>query len=123
LEQFETALGLGVGAGDTEAAEAIRDLVETVTVFRDPAHPSGLAVEIAGRLNALLGREAYPNRVKGVWGKGGSEVATKLRPPDAILCLSSLLVSVLARRHSLALPPDDADPLKRDLIACRKCLL
>jgi len=76
LEQFETALGLGVGAGDTEAAEAIRDLVETVTVFRDPAHLSGLAVEIAGRLNTLLGREAYPNRVKGVWGKVVARVAT-----------------------------------------------
>jgi len=53
-----------VSAGDTEAAEAIRDLVETVTVFRDPARPGGVAVEIA--LNALLGEEPYPNRVKGV---------------------------------------------------------
>ena len=69
LEQLEKALGRGVSAGDAEAAEAIRDLVETVTVFRDPARPGGVAVEIAGRLNALLGQEAYPNRVKGVWGK------------------------------------------------------
>jgi hypothetical protein len=26
-------------------------------------------VEIAGRLNGLLGEKAYPNHVKGVWGK------------------------------------------------------
>ena len=66
LLRLESALGRGVSAGDAEAAEAIRDLVETVTVFRDPAR---VAVEIAARLNALLGQEAYPNRVKGVWGK------------------------------------------------------
>ncbi len=69
MEQLEKALGRGVNAGDTEAAEAIRDLVDTVTVFRDPVRQGGVAVEIAGRLNALLGQEAYPNRVKGVWGK------------------------------------------------------
>ncbi len=69
LLQLENALARGVTAGDTEAAEAIRDLVETVTVFRDPARPRGVAVQVAGRLNALLGEEAYPNRVKAVWGK------------------------------------------------------
>ncbi len=46
-----------------------RDLVETVAVFRDPGRPGGVAVEIAGRPNALLGEKAYPNQVKGVWGK------------------------------------------------------
>ena len=45
----------------TEAADAIRDLVETITVCRDPARPGGMAVEIAGRPNAPLGQEAYPN--------------------------------------------------------------
>jgi site-specific DNA recombinase len=69
LLHLESALGKGVSAGDTEATEAIRDLVETVTVFKDPARPGGVAVEITGRLNALIGEEAYPNRVKGVWGK------------------------------------------------------
>jgi hypothetical protein len=70
LLRLESALGKGVSAGDSEATEAIRDLVETVTVFRDPASPGGVAVEIAGRLNALIGEEAYPNRVKGVWVSG-----------------------------------------------------
>jgi site-specific DNA recombinase len=62
LVRLEEALANGVSAGDGEAAEAIRDLVDTVTVFRDPARPGGVAVEIAGRLNVLLGEEAYPNR-------------------------------------------------------------
>jgi site-specific DNA recombinase len=69
LLRLESALGKGVSAGDTEAMEAIRDLVETVTVSRDRTRPGGVAVEIAGRLNGLLGDEAYPNHVKGVWGK------------------------------------------------------
>ncbi|MGY8667408.1 hypothetical protein Q3C01_34335 [Bradyrhizobium sp. UFLA05-109] len=69
LGRLEEALAKGASAGDGEAAEAIRDLVETVTVFRDPARPGSVAVEIAGRLNALLGDRAYPNQVKEVWGK------------------------------------------------------
>jgi hypothetical protein len=69
LGRLEEALAKGASAGDGEAAEAIGDLVETVTVFRDTARPGGVAVEIAGRLNALLGEKAYPNQVKGVWGK------------------------------------------------------
>ena len=68
LFRLESALGKGVSAGDSEATEAIQDLVETtVTVFRDPASPGGVAVEIAGPLNAPIGEEACPNRVKGVW--------------------------------------------------------
>jgi site-specific DNA recombinase len=67
LERLEDALAEGAKAGDGEAAEAIRDLVETVTVFRDRERPGGVCVEIAGRLNALLGDSAYPNRVRGVW--------------------------------------------------------
>jgi hypothetical protein len=31
--------------------------------------PGGVTIEIAGRLNALLGEQAYPNNVRGVWGK------------------------------------------------------
>ncbi|MGJ5150570.1 hypothetical protein [Bradyrhizobium sp. HKCCYLR1023] len=67
LVRLENALGKGVSAGDEEAAEAIRDLVETVTVSRDDTRPGGVCVEIAGSLNSLIGGEAYPSRVKGVW--------------------------------------------------------
>ena len=69
LTTLQDASSKGINAGDSDAAEAIRDLVETVTVFRDPARPGGVMVEIAGRLNALLGENAYPNKVRGVWGK------------------------------------------------------
>ncbi len=57
----------------------MRDLVETVTVFRDLSKPGGVVVEIAGRLTALLGEQAYPHGVKGVWGKMVAEEG--LEPP------------------------------------------
>jgi site-specific DNA recombinase len=69
LVELRNALSKGIRAGDSEAAEAIRELIETVTVFRDHARPGGVTVEIVGRLNALLGEQAYPNKVRGVWGK------------------------------------------------------
>lgn len=69
LERLQQAIDDGLRAGDSEAAEALRDLVERVTVFRDSSRPGGVEVEISGRLNALLGEEAFPNRRKGVWGK------------------------------------------------------
>jgi site-specific DNA recombinase len=47
------------------AMEAIRNLVETVTAFRDPSRPRGVTVEIVGRLSALLGEQAYPRQ--GSW--------------------------------------------------------
>lgn len=46
LGRLEEALDKGVSAGDGEAAEAIRDLIETVTVFRDPGRPGDVAVEM-----------------------------------------------------------------------------
>ena len=69
LVHLQDALSKGVNAGDSEAAEAVRDLVDTVTVFRNPSHPGGVTVEIVGRLNALLGEQAYPKNIRGVWGK------------------------------------------------------
>ena len=74
LGKLQDALAKGINAGDSDGAEAIRDLVETVTVFRDSSRPGGVEVEIAGRLTALLGAPAYPNGVKGVWGKVVAEV-------------------------------------------------
>jgi site-specific DNA recombinase len=69
LVQLQDALSKGINAGDSEATEAIRDLVETVTVFRDPSRPGGITVEIAGRLTALLNEPVFPTNVRGVWGK------------------------------------------------------
>lgn len=81
LERLQQAIDDGLRAGDTEAAEALHDLVETVTVFRDRSRLGGVEVEISGRLNALLGEDAFPNRRKAVWGKlvaaEGFEPSTK----------------------------------------------
>ena len=79
LGKLQDALAKGINAGDSDGAEAMRDLVETVTVFRDTSRPGGVEVEIAGRLTALLGAPAYPNGVKGVWGKVVAEEG--LEPP------------------------------------------
>uniref|UniRef100_Q07SW6 Uncharacterized protein n=1 Tax=Rhodopseudomonas palustris (strain BisA53) TaxID=316055 RepID=Q07SW6_RHOP5 len=45
-----------------------------VRIFADVSthsavHQYRVLVEIAGRLNALLGEQAFPNKVRGVWGK------------------------------------------------------
>ncbi|MER8370709.1 recombinase family protein [Mesorhizobium sp. M1378] len=69
VNQLRAGLANGLEAGDPESAEAMRELIDTVTVFRDPSRIGGIEVEIAGRLTALLGENAFPNGVKGVWGK------------------------------------------------------
>jgi site-specific DNA recombinase len=69
LADLQDALSKGVNAGNSEAAEAIRNLVEIVTIFRDPSRRGGVIVEITGRLSELLGEQAYPNKIRGVWGK------------------------------------------------------
>ena len=85
LVHLQDALSKSANAGDSEAAEAIRDLVETVTVFRNPSHPGGVTVEIVGRLNALLGEQAYPHNVRGVWVKDGSERGTRTPDPRIMI--------------------------------------
>ena len=79
LTTLQKTLDRGIRAGESECAEAIRDLVETVTVFLDTSKPGGVEVEIMGRLTALLGEKAYPNGVSGVWGKMVAEEG--LEPP------------------------------------------
>jgi site-specific DNA recombinase len=68
-------------AGDSESAEVMQDLVETVTVFRDSRKLGGVEVEIVGRLTALLGEKAYPNGVRGVWGKMVAEERIRRNHP------------------------------------------
>lgn len=46
---------------------------------RRRAVPGGVAIVIEGRLNQLPGDRAYPNRVRGVWGKAVAEEG--LEPP------------------------------------------
>jgi site-specific DNA recombinase len=73
LERLQETLDAGIAAGDTEAAEAIRSLIETVTVKPRSDRAGGVQVEIVGRLNALLGEGAYPDRICSVVsGNGGA---------------------------------------------------
>jgi hypothetical protein len=43
---------------------AMRELVQTVTVHRDPSKPGGVEILITGRLNALLGENAFPSGIR-----------------------------------------------------------
>ena len=79
LANLQESLASCVASGDTEAAQAMRDLVQSVKVSRDNSKPGGVIVEITGRLNDLLGEKAYPNKVKGVWGSVVAEEG--LEPP------------------------------------------
>jgi site-specific DNA recombinase len=79
LAHLRDALSQGVSTGDSESADAVRDLVETVMVFRDQSRAGGGAVEITGLLNALPAERAYPNGVRGVWGKLVAE--ERFEPP------------------------------------------
>jgi hypothetical protein len=63
--RLQETIRTGIKAGQTEAAQIIRELIESVTVRR---RPDGLEVEIKGRLNALLGEDAFPNGVRAVCG-------------------------------------------------------
>ena len=79
LAQLQAALALGIRAGETEAASAMKDLVDTVTVSRDPNRKGGVEVKIAGRFNHLLGPKAFPQGVKAVLG--GVVAEEGLEPP------------------------------------------
>jgi site-specific DNA recombinase len=79
LAGLQAAFAKGVRSGDTEAAHAMRELVDAVTVSRDLGRKGGVEVEIAGRLNHLLGPMAFPQGVKGVWGSMVAEEG--LEPP------------------------------------------
>ncbi len=79
LESLQSALSKAVRSGDRECAEAIRDLVETVTVYRDLSESGAVEIEVSGRLNAVLGDRSYPNGVKRVCGLVVAEEG--LEPP------------------------------------------
>jgi Resolvase, N terminal domain len=91
LTNLQEGLDRGARDGDSECAEAIRDLVETVTVFRDTSKPGGVEVEIVGRLTALLGEKAYPNGVRGV----------DLQPPRVKIAAGTNLSWRLRSRNAL----------------------
>jgi len=78
LAELQESVGRAVYAGDQKLVAAIRDLVEMITVRRHPTVRGRVQVEIIGRINALLGDQAFPNgRVwsgkssGGIVGSGG----------------------------------------------------
>jgi site-specific DNA recombinase len=64
VARLRDAIAEDMAGGQTDAAEAIRELVERVTVRRDTTQPDGLSIEITGRLEVMLGATRPP-----VWGK------------------------------------------------------
>ena len=67
VAKLQECVESGITEGNREYSEAIRGMIETVTVRPGPA-PGRLEVEIEGCLTALLGSEAFPNGRKGVVG-------------------------------------------------------
>jgi hypothetical protein len=63
LERLQAAIEQDIQEDDPTHAKAIRDLIERVAVHHDTAALGNLRIEIRGRLNVLLGENAYPNRV------------------------------------------------------------
>jgi site-specific DNA recombinase len=66
--RLQNSIAEGTTAGNAEYPEVMRDLVESVTV-RPSNEPGRVEIDIKGRLNALLGKEAFPNRRS--WSGGG----------------------------------------------------
>ncbi|MER8848587.1 recombinase family protein [Mesorhizobium australicum] len=66
LAQYEAKLGRlreelqdGIDNGNSEGANAIRELVDSVTVFPSRDRQGAVSVEIRGRLNALVGTQGF----------------------------------------------------------------
>ena len=89
LARLQTELEKGAAESDAEQAAAIRELVETVTVRRDPSRRGGVEVEISGRLAALLNAPVYPGHLRSpVGGNAGSGGGT--RTPDTRIMIPLL---------------------------------
>jgi hypothetical protein len=72
LSSSSSRLVRGNHAGDFEAAEAIRDLVETVTVFREPSRPGGVTVEISRVPERAARGAGIPQRgSQALWSEAG----------------------------------------------------
>ena len=69
MAKLQEVLEAGIRAGDTEAASAIRDLIDTVVVRRDNTDPDGFVAKINGRLDVLLGTARNRNGAEQSVGK------------------------------------------------------
>jgi site-specific DNA recombinase len=71
LDRLQEAIAEDMKDGEPDHAKAIRDLIERITVRRDPNEPAAVQIEITGRLEKLLGENVFPSR-RGVGGTSGS---------------------------------------------------
>jgi len=85
LQALSDALQAGLSCGDGTGAQALRDLIDTVTVYRGDG-PGEIRVEMAGRLNVLLGHKPPPGRLWGtVVAEERNNRSTQPRPIPFIL--------------------------------------
>jgi len=80
LERLQEVIAKDMKDGEPDYAQAIRDLIERITVRRDPDEPNGVQIEITGRLEKLLGEKLLPSG-KGVGGTIGSGGPRQLIAP------------------------------------------
>ena len=81
----------------------MRELVETVTVYRDDSRSGGVQVEITDRLNALLGEQAFPNGIRAVGGLMVAEEGFECSYSSSSECTA--LLSFLVSGGSRVLSP------------------
>jgi site-specific DNA recombinase len=83
-ERLQDAIAQGTSEGNSEYGQAIRDLVECVTVRHKAGCPENIEIEITARLNSLLGEKAFPNRVGRLGGSGGAipSISPQRIPPE-----------------------------------------
>lgn len=66
--------------GDPEARGALRELVEKVTIHPDDTRRGGFMIEVSGRMAAILGEEAFPNRLRRQgYGQSGIAMVAEVR--------------------------------------------
>jgi len=99
LSHLHEVLAAGAAAGDYEGNEAIRDLVEMITLRPDPDHNGGVLLEIFGRLNALLQPEPAlsPNSIKVVAGARFVHSRHQVETDDRVLGFVFTLPRLRAR--------------------------
>ena len=60
IDRLEATMAQSEVDGDAGSRQALRDLVESVVVFR-PEADRGVTIEVHGQLSALVGEEAFPS--------------------------------------------------------------
>ena len=86
IDDVRGLIAMGSGEGSEVSKNALRDLIETVTVF-PPTPQDGVVIEVAGQLASLIGGQHFPSaRISGgMCGSGGGT-----RTPDTRIMIPLL---------------------------------